>query len=131
TINFCAERGTDTAKNAMARQAPPVPGSSTSAAPEYFLGEPGSTRSDIYSLGVIAYQMLTGRLPYGAEAAKAATRAAQRRLRYASALDETRAIPAWVDKVLAKAVHPDPAARYQELSEFTYALRHPQASARL
>ena len=36
-------------------------------APEYFLGEGGSTRSDIFSLGVIAYQMLTGRLPYGAE----------------------------------------------------------------
>ena len=33
-------------------------------APEYFLGEGGSPRSDIFSLGVITYQMLTGRLPY-------------------------------------------------------------------
>ena len=39
-------------------------------APEYFLGESGSSRSDIFSLGVITYQMLTGRLPYGAEVAK-------------------------------------------------------------
>ena len=39
-------------------------------APEYFLGEGGSSRSDIFSLGVIAYQMLTGRLPYGAQVAK-------------------------------------------------------------
>ena len=35
-------------------------------APEYFLGEGGSPRSDQFSLGVIAYQMLTGKLPYGA-----------------------------------------------------------------
>lgn len=130
-IDFGAARVAGIAEIALAGPAPQVPGAAPYAAPEYFLGEPGSTRSDIYSLGVLAYQMLTGRLPYGTEAARAATRAAQRRLRYTSALDETRAIPAWVDKVLAKAVHPDPEARYQELSEFTYALRHPQASAHL
>jgi serine/threonine protein kinase len=30
-------------------------------APEYFLGESGTPRSDLFSLGVIAYQMLSGR----------------------------------------------------------------------
>ena len=44
-------------------------------APEYFLGEAGTPRSDMFSLGVIAYQMLSGRLPYGAEVPKARTRA--------------------------------------------------------
>jgi serine/threonine protein phosphatase PrpC/predicted Ser/Thr protein kinase len=48
-------------------------------APEYLLGEGGDDRSDLYSLGVIAYQMLSGRLPYGADVARARTRAAQRR----------------------------------------------------
>jgi hypothetical protein len=52
------------------------------AAPEYFVGDGGSERADFYSLGVIAYQMLSGRLPYGAEAARVRTRAAQRRLQY-------------------------------------------------
>ena len=46
-------------------------GTAQYTAPEYFLGESGSSRSDIFSLGVITYQMLTGRLPYGAEVAKA------------------------------------------------------------
>jgi len=94
-------------------------------APEYFLGEGGSSRSDIFSLGVIAYQMLTGRLPYGAEVAKLRTRAQVRKLRYASALDEKREIPAWIDGTLRKAVHPDPTRRYEELSEFVFDLRHP------
>jgi len=94
-------------------------------APEYFLGDNGSSASDIFSLGVIAYQMLTGRLPYGAEIAKAKTRSQQRKLRYKSALDETREIPAWIDGVLKRAVHPDPFKRYAELSEFIFDLRHP------
>ena len=37
-------------------------------APEYFLGEGGTPRSDQFSLGVITYQMLSGGLPYGADA---------------------------------------------------------------
>jgi serine/threonine protein phosphatase PrpC len=94
-------------------------------APEYFLGESGTTRSDLFSLGVIAYQMLSGRLPYGAEVSRARTRAAQRQLRYQSVLDDERDIPAWIDDVLRKATHPDPSRRYEELSEFLFDLRHP------
>jgi len=34
-------------------------------APEYHLGYQSSNQSDIFSTGVIVYEMLTGRLPYG------------------------------------------------------------------
>jgi len=94
-------------------------------APEHFLGDAGTTRSDIYSLGVIAYQMITGRLPYGARMAQARTRAQQAKVAYASVLDDTREIPAWIDGALRKAVHPYPLERYEELSEFIHDLRHP------
>ena len=100
-------------------------GTAQYAAPEYFLGQAGSTRSDIFSLGVIAYQMLTGKLPYGAEVARSGTKAAQRKLRYRSLLGNDREIPVWIDSVLRKAVQPDPYMRYEELSEFIYDLRHP------
>jgi serine/threonine protein phosphatase PrpC len=96
-------------------------------APEYFVGDPGSERADLYSLGVIAYQMLSGRLPYGAEAARVRTRAAQRKLRYATVPDEQRDIPPWIDAALRKAVHPEPLERYEALSEFVYDLRHPNS----
>ncbi|MEK9970502.1 MAG: bifunctional protein-serine/threonine kinase/phosphatase [Ferrovibrio sp.] len=94
-------------------------------APEYFLGEPGTSRSDIFSLGVITYQMLTGRLPYGAQVAKIRTRSALKKLRYIPVLDEEREIPAWFDSVLRKAVQPDTLKRYAELSEFVFDLRNP------
>ncbi|NOR79753.1 MAG: protein kinase [Methyloprofundus sp.] len=93
-------------------------------APEYMLGELGSSRSDLFSLGVISYQMLTGKLPYGVQVAKATTRAAQKKLKYAS-IPEDSGIPLWIDEALRKALLPDPLKRYQEVSEFIYDLRHP------
>jgi serine/threonine protein phosphatase PrpC len=103
-------------------------GTAQYTAPEYFLGEGGSSRSDIFSLGVIAYQMLTGRLPYGAAVAKTRTRAQQRKLKYRSVLNDEQDIPSWVDGALRKAIEPDPNRRYAELSEFVFDLRNPNAS---
>jgi serine/threonine protein kinase/serine/threonine protein phosphatase PrpC len=94
-------------------------------APEYFLGESGSPRSDMFSLGVITYQMLTGKLPYGSQVAKARTRSQFSKLRYNSATDHNPEIPAWVDGALRRAVHPDPYKRYESLSEYTFDLRQP------
>ena len=100
-------------------------GAAQYAAPEYFLGENGSSRSDQFSLGVIAYQMLSGKLPYGLEVPKSRTKAAQRKLVYQSVLNDDREIPAWLDEAIRKAVHPDPYRRYEEISEFVFDLHHP------
>lgn len=103
----------------------PVPGALAYTAPEYFLGEGGSERSDIYSLGVIAYRLLGGDLPYGAEVSRARSRTAQLGLRYRPLWHEDRDLPPWIDAVLRKAVHTNPARRYGELSEFLHDLRQP------
>lgn len=100
-------------------------GTAQYTAPEYFLGEQGSERSDMFSLSVIAYQMLTGKLPYGAEVAKCKTKAAQNKLMYDSLRYENREIPAWVDDAIRKAAHPNPYKRYEDLTEFIFDLRHP------
>lgn len=103
----------------------PVPGALAYTAPEYFLGEGGSERSDIYSLGVIAYRLLGGDLPYGAEVSRARSRTAQLGLRYRPLWHEDHDLPPWIDAVLRKAVHTNPARRYGELSEFLHDLRQP------
>ena len=124
-IDFGSTRVASIMEAAAPGQDEHILGTAQYTAPEYFLGEAGSPQSDLFSLGVITYQMLSGNLPYGAEVAKSRTLSAQRKLQYSSVLHEDRDIPAWIDGVLRKAVHPNPAKRYEELSEFLYDLRHP------
>ncbi len=100
-------------------------GTAQYTAPEYFLGEGGSTRSDLFSLAVITYQMLTGALPYGTQVASCRTRAAQNKLSYQPIRERDRGVPAWIDDVLRKALHPAPYKRYEDLSEFVFELRQP------
>jgi serine/threonine protein phosphatase PrpC/predicted Ser/Thr protein kinase len=128
-IDFGSTRVKGVIEAAPAADRHEILGTAQYTAPEYFLGESGTSRSDIFSLGVITYQMLTGRLPYGAQVAKTRTKSQQRRLRYGSALDDNSEIPAWIDSVLKKATHPDPYQRYDELSEYVYELRHPNKSS--
>jgi serine/threonine protein phosphatase PrpC len=101
-------------------------GTAQYTAPEYFVGESGTSRSDLFSLGVITYQMLTGKLPYGAQVARTRTRKQQRRLSYASARETNADVPPWIDDAVMRAVHPDPDQRYQALSEYLHDLRHPK-----
>ncbi|KPQ24321.1 MAG: Serine/threonine protein phosphatase [Halomonas sp. HL-48] len=125
-IDFGATRVAGISENGHpSTEGDPILGTAQYTAPEYFLGESGTPRSDLYSLAVIAYQMLTGTLPYGTEVAKTRTRAAQCKLAYQSAISENRALPAWVDTVLKKALHPNPEQRYPALSEFIFELRTP------
>ena len=105
-----------------------VQGTLQYTAPEYFLGEPGSSQSDLFSLAVITYQMLSGRQPYGTRVARATTAAAQLKLVYKSVLSPERAIPRWVDQTLRKALQPNPLKRYDTLSEFMFDLRTPNPS---
>ncbi len=101
-------------------------GTAQFTAPEYFLGESGSPRSDLFSLAVIVYQILAqGRLPYGTHVSQARTKSAQNKLIYQSVLDDDREIPAWIDHTLKKALQADPYKRYGELSEFIFDLYHP------
>jgi len=90
-------------------------------APEYLQDLAGSNRSDIYSLGVITYEMLCGKLPYRKEL----TRRNLNRLKYTSTREFNENIPSWIDGTLRKAVSINPERRHALLSEFVYDLSHP------
>jgi len=101
-------------------------GTALYSAPEYFLGYLGTNRSDIFSLGVITYQMLSGKFPYGINIAKCENARQQKKLKYTPLYeDENSKIPLWIDEALKKALAIDPNDRYSEISEFIYDLRNP------
>jgi len=91
------------------------------AAPEYFMGETGSNRSDIYSLGVIAYEMLSAKLPYG----KALSKNRLKKVGYISLKHYRPEIPAWFDAAIEKSVSLDISKRYPMLSEFIHDISQP------
>jgi serine/threonine protein phosphatase PrpC len=107
-------------------EAESVLGTQQYSAPEYFMGEGGSSRSDVFSLAVIAYQMLTGQLPYGPESSQVRNRAGLNRLKYEPVYNYNRSCPAWIDGALRKALHPYPERRYAEVSEFIHDLYYPR-----
>ncbi|MBL1275259.1 MAG: bifunctional protein-serine/threonine kinase/phosphatase [Ectothiorhodospiraceae bacterium] len=94
-------------------------------APEYLLGQPGSNRSDIFSLGTICYELLTSHLPYGTALENAESDQAVKKLVYQPGTQHNPLIPLWMDRTLQKAVHPEPQKRYAALSEFVHDLAHP------
>ena len=90
-------------------------------APECLDGSACSTISDMYSFGVIAYELLTGHLPYGdSDRPRAANK-----LKYVSCRVHNDQLATWVDGALRKAVHPDPKKRYNAMTEFLRDLTHP------
>jgi serine/threonine protein phosphatase PrpC len=97
------------------------------SAPEYFLGFEGSSRSDLFSLGIIVYQMLSGELPYGNEVSRASTRQAQARLIYKPLSSLRPDLPGWIDYAIHQAVQLQPEKRYQDVSEFFYELKNPNS----
>jgi serine/threonine protein phosphatase PrpC len=124
-IDFGSTKIAGVAETASAAEQGDILGTVQYAAPEYFRGEAGSPRSDMFSLGVITYQMLTGNLPYGSQIARARTKSQFNKLRYISATGDDRSIPIWIDGALRRSVDPDPGKRYASLSEYIFDLRHP------
>ncbi|MDP9900530.1 bifunctional protein-serine/threonine kinase/phosphatase [Variovorax ginsengisoli] len=113
------------ADSAGERQAHAIEGTLQYTAPEYFAGQGGSARSDLFSLAVVAYQMLTGQLPYGLQVARVHTPADVNRLRDVPLRHFRPDLPAWAEAVLQKALHPQPARRQEAVSEFAHDLRTP------
>ncbi len=95
-------------------------------APEYMKNEQGTNRSDIFSLGVIVYEMLTGHLPYKEKNVESFTLRSYSDMKYIPARKWRLDIPVWVDAALKKAVAPNPADRYNLLSEFQYDFKTPK-----
>src|SRR6266516_2761355 len=91
-------------------------------APEQIQGRPGDGRADIYSLGCVLYECLTGRVPFAKDVDAAVIWAHVEEMPTTpSALQPT--LPREIDKVVGRALAKDPADRYATCREFIAAAR--------
>jgi serine/threonine protein kinase/serine/threonine protein phosphatase PrpC len=96
------------------------PGTPSYMAPELFDGKPADEKSDQFALGVTVYREFAGRFPYGEiePFSHPVFRAP------ASLLTHRPDLPAWLDRILARAIAVSPNDRYQDVLEFMFELEH-------
>jgi serine/threonine protein kinase len=100
-----------------------VLGTASYLSPEQARGERTTAASDLYSLGIVAFELLTGRRPFEGDSV-AAEAAAHVTGTVPSVRDVNSALPAELDPVFAQALAKDPAKRYGSAAEFVAALRY-------
>ncbi len=95
------------------------------SAPEYILGRKPTSKSDLFSVGVMLYEVLTGSLPYGKSYENCHTLRDFAALEYIPSTRHNSMVPTWIDGAIRKAVQINPQSRYDTFSEFEYDLEHP------
>lgn len=98
-----------------------ISGSPSYMSPEQFAGEKLDTRSDIYSLGVTLYQMISGLLPFDADTVTSVARqhfeAQERPL-----VSAVRGVPKEVSQLVEKMMARDPKDRFSNMEELLTAI---------
>jgi eukaryotic-like serine/threonine-protein kinase len=99
-----------------------VLGTPSYMSPEQWLGEPLDHRTDIFSAGVIFYQLLVGKKPFAAED-KRVVRERTIGFKPLPPSKLNRQVPAAFDAIVSKAMAKDPRRRYRSAVEFLDAIR--------
>jgi len=93
--------------------------------PEQVKGKRGDVRSDVYALGVILYEMLTGQVPF--EGANAFAVMNDRLLNHPIPPREVNPeVSPEMQEIIYRALERDPSKRYASAREFAMDLRHPE-----
>jgi eukaryotic-like serine/threonine-protein kinase len=100
-----------------------IMGTAQYLSPEQAQGLSVTAAADLYSIGVILYELLTGSVPFEGETAVAiAFKQVSAEPRPPSELNPT--LPPSLDAVVLRALAKDPAQRYADADELTAALQH-------
>jgi len=98
-----------------------VVGTTSYVSPEQALGRPVDARSDLYSTGVVLFEMLTGRLPFDAESSLGSM-IARLRAPAPAVRKFRRDVPVWLASVVARLLLKQPKQRYASAGDALVAI---------
>jgi len=100
-------------------------GTATYAAPEAVLKGQSLQQSDIFSIAVILFEMLTGKLPFSGKLEECHNKTAYLKTRYKPSYELNPLVPVWLDGTIKKALRFEANKRHGDVSEFLYEIEHP------
>ncbi|MBB3047902.1 serine/threonine protein kinase/serine/threonine protein phosphatase PrpC [Litorivivens lipolytica] len=100
-------------------------GTAQYSAPEQILRRQVTAAADQFSVAVVLYEMLTGKLPFEGQLEHCTSIAAYSRLSYVPAYHYNPLVPTWMDAAIRKALSISPELRYQDVSELLHDLQNP------
>jgi eukaryotic-like serine/threonine-protein kinase len=100
-------------------------GSAPYVSPEQVLGVRWEPRSDVFALGVVLYELATGRLPFGGSSSRSALR---RRLWRDPVPPRAivRSVPEWLQETILRCLDPEPRGRYPSAAQASFDLANPE-----
>ena len=103
-------------------------GTAVYSAPETRFRMRKTKKSDLFSLALVVYEILTGRLPFGEQLEKLKDQRKLSSLKYQTAMQFNPMVPAWMDQALKRALSPLPEHRQDAMSEFIFDLQRPNTA---
>lgn len=101
-------------------------GSAPYVSPEQLLGSREDSRSDVFALGVVLYELATNKLPFGEPDSDVRNRFWIDPVPPAVLAPE---LPAWLQEVILRAIEPRAELRYQSAAHVAFDLRNPEQIA--
>lgn len=119
----CLVKGIAEISSPITREA--ILGTAEYSAPETIVAGKSDEKSDVFSLAVIVFEMLTGKPPFDGKLAHCRTERAYLNTRYTSTYELNPLVPFWVDGAIRKGLRYDLERRHADVSEFLHELQYP------
>jgi len=106
---------------------PGILGTAGYSAPEVVITGKSTVQSEVFSLAVLAYEMLTGKEPFSGKLNKCKTSKDYLKTKYVPCFNENPLVPIWIDGAIKKGLRFDPERRHEDIPELLHELQTPNS----